>query len=111
MQSPLPHVSPPGHLPFQDHLLSITLMTQRAPSKEDIHSNCTVSLHNVTTVWSAISRLSPKYNSTDLNRSVPGDLNREHAASFPHCNCIAAFYFKTITRVYLYRLEHLFPET
>ena len=89
-----PPVSPLGDLPLQDHLLSITLLIQRALSQvqslpqvstisrptpqnnsttyQILTRKCAESLPSITGKQPAISRPSPKCNSTNLNSSVLG---------------------------------------
>ena len=67
---PYPVTSLSGQ-PFQEHLLSIILPTQRAVPR-DLNNCHAVSSPSVTTKWSAISRPSPKNNSTHLQVLCPG---------------------------------------
>ena len=67
MQS-LPQCLPSG-LPFQNHLLSITLLTWKSVSG-DLKSNCAASLSSITTKLSAMSIPSSNYNFTNWKNSL-----------------------------------------
>ena len=93
----LPLLPSSSNLPFQDHLLSLTILTQRALSQKI--STVTVPPSSVITKWSAFSRPSLNNKSTNPTSSVHEDLNYSHAVSSLSVMNPAACHFKTISQV------------
>ena len=77
-----PPVSPPGGLPFQDHLLRTFCWCEDLCVLRDLKSDCQ-KLPQCHPEWPAISRPSLKYNSTNSKWSFLGDLNNDQAVSSP----------------------------